>query len=144
MQKQAGSRGRVRGFTLIELMVVVAVVAILAAIAYPSYQDAVLKSRRGQAKADMAELAQIMERYHTVNNTYDTPPTWTNPIPQSPKGTGTAHYLIAISGQTAATYLLTATPEGGQTRDSRCMSLTLNQAGAKNTVGGTAPAAECW
>ena len=55
-----------KGFTLIELMIVVAVVAILATIAMPSYQEHVRKSRRAQAKADLVELAQQLERHHTV------------------------------------------------------------------------------
>lgn len=130
---------RAGGFTLIELMIVVAVVAILAAIAYPSYQDAVRKSRRGQAKADMTELSQLLERHHTVNNTYAG---MTNPITQSPK-TGTAHYDIVISGANAATYVLTATPQGGQTADTLCMALTLNAAGAKGE-NGSGTVEDCW
>lgn len=130
------------GFTLIELMVVVAIIAILAAIAYPSYQDSVRKSRRGQAKADLVELAQHLERFHTVNNTYETPATWPNPVTQSPK-TGTAHYEIEISNQTATGFLLTAEPLGAQTKDTRCMSLTLTAAGEKDIVGGSGTAEDC-
>ncbi|MFZ5486615.1 MAG: type IV pilin protein [Burkholderiaceae bacterium] len=59
-----------RGFTLIELMIVVAVVAILAAIAYPSYRDSVLKGRRAEGRAALAELLQQEERYMTQNNCY--------------------------------------------------------------------------
>ena len=62
--------GRVRGFTLIELMITVAIIAIIVAIAVPSYQDSVRKSRRGQVKADITELAQRAERFHSVNNSY--------------------------------------------------------------------------
>ena len=59
-----------KGFTLIELMIVVAVIAILAAIAYPSYQDSVRKSRRADAKAVVLNAAQILERCYTQNNVY--------------------------------------------------------------------------
>jgi type IV pilus assembly protein PilE len=62
------SRGR--GFTLIELMIVVAVIAILASIAYPSYRDSILKGRRASARAALAELLQQQERYMTQQNTY--------------------------------------------------------------------------
>ncbi|WP_277874220.1 type IV pilin protein [Luteimonas cucumeris] len=127
-----------RGFTLIELMVVVAVVAILASIALPSYQDSVRKSRRGQAKADLVELAQLLEREHTVRNSYGNDTTdYDIPFNQSPK-TGTAHYTIALSNQSANTFTLTATPAGSQANDT-CGNLTLNQAGAKTPATGG-----CW
>ena len=61
---------RQRGFTLIELMITVAVIAILAAIAYPSYQDSIRKSRRTDAKNALTQAAANMERYYTEKNTY--------------------------------------------------------------------------
>lgn len=61
---------RSRGFTLIELMIVVGIVAILASIAYPSYRDSVLKGRRAEARAALADLLQQEERYLTQRNTY--------------------------------------------------------------------------
>jgi type IV pilus assembly protein PilE len=133
-------RRAVRGFTLIELMIVVAVVAILAAIAYPSYQDAVRKSRRGQAKADLLELAQNLERYHTVNNSYGTStstiPGW---VAQSPR-TGVAYYTISVPTQTANTFVLSAAPNaaGGQNRDT-CGTLTINQANVRTAGGASNP-----
>ena len=123
-----------RGFTLIELMVVVAVVAILVAIAVPSYSEAVRKGKRGQAKSDLVEAAQIAERYRTINNTYtglSVGTAGTDEIfDQSPK-TGTADYNIATSGTPdATTFKLTATPTGGQAND-RCGVLSIDQAGVK-------------
>jgi type IV pilus assembly protein PilE len=125
-----GAKGHQRGFTLIELMIAVMVIGILAAIAYPSYQDQVRKSRRGQAKADLVELGQQLERYHTVQNKYKD---WTLPYSQSPR-TGMAQYSIAISNQDINTYTLTATPSSGtkQNKD-KCGVLTLNQAGVKGS-----------
>jgi len=134
-----------RGFTLIELMVVVAVIAILASIAYPAYQDSIRKSRRAQAKADLVEYAALAERFRTVNNTYLTAGTVTFTLPstKSPRETtAPTHYALALSTQTDNTFAITATAQGDQARD-RCGNLSLDQAGRK-TKTGTAALAECW
>ncbi|NDK39272.1 type IV pilin protein [Pseudoxanthomonas gei] len=134
--------GRVRGFTLIELMIVVAVVAILAAIAYPSYQDQIRKSRRAQAKADMVEYAGLAERFHSTNNSYVG---FTLPTTVSPREAGaTTHYNLTPAGAfgDANTFTITATPAGAQAVD-RCGTLTLTQAGVK-TKSGAATLSECW
>lgn len=140
-----------RGFTLIELIVVIAIVAILVGIALPTYQDAVRKSRRGQAKADMVELAQRAERWYTVNNSYAG--FWAqveaDGLDISPRdGNGPFYDLERDGGTDAAVneFELTATPIAGtgQENDARCMILTLNQAGAKGIDGGTGTPADCW
>lgn len=140
--RRSGSNRASSGFTLIELMVVVAVVAILAAIALPSYQDAVRKGRRGQAKADMVDIAQLAERFHTVNNTYaGFEATLSSDYLQSPRD-GEARYTVDMDdGADANTFVLTATPTGSQAED-RCGTLSLNSAGVKSATGGTA--AECF
>ncbi|WP_268828263.1 MULTISPECIES: type IV pilin protein [Lysobacter] len=139
-------RGRIAaGFTLIELMMAVAVVAILAAIAYPSYQDSVRKARRSQAKADLVELAQRAERYYTLNNSYAG--FWASvPVGQkrSPRD-GAVYYLFARTPNDSDVnaFILSATPTGTQTADTGCGTLTLNQAGAK-TITGTMELSRCW
>lgn len=130
--------GRIAGFTLIELMVVVAVVAILASIAVPSYQEQVRKSRRAQAKADLVEYAQMAERFFTVNNTYAG---FTLPTTQSPREGGTAHYTLAVV-PTATTFTLTATAAGSQASD-RCGNLGITNTGQKSETG-SASLDECW
>jgi type IV pilus assembly protein PilE len=120
-----------RGFTLIELMIVVAIVAILAMIAYPSYAEHIRKSRRAQAKADLSEITQLLERTFTMDRTFanfDITPYAHSPF------TGTAWYDIALA-QTATTYTLTATPQNDQAND-RCGVLTVNQLGAKTHAAG--------
>jgi len=135
------ARGSVaRGFTLIELMIVVAVIAILAAIAYPSYQDYVRKARRAQAKADLLEYAQRAERHHTVNNSYES---FVLPADQSPREAGsTAWYGLAFEeNPTQSTFKIVATANGDQQKD-RCGDLSLDHAGRKGNSEGSL--AECW
>lgn len=127
-----------RGFTLIEVMITVVIVGILASIAYPSYQQYVLRSNRAEAKAILMETAQFMERYFTTNNTYAGAAV---PSAVSPKGSigGGIRYNIGFSaGPAANTYTLQAVPSGGQAADA-CGTLTLNQAGAR-----TPTTAGCW
>jgi type IV pilus assembly protein PilE len=124
---------RARGFTLIELMVTIAIVAILAAIAIPSYQEQVRKSRRGQAKADLVEYAQTAERWHSINNTYVG---WAPTSNVSPS-TGAAHYSIVESNLSATTFTLTATPTSAAQIGDRCGTLTIDQAGRRTHSSGT-------
>lgn len=149
---QPMGKAKAQGFTLIELMVVVAIIGILAAVAYPSYMDSVRKGRRGQAKADLLELAQLAERYRTVNNTYVGfgKPSGTGVLDaelgKSPR-TGTTRYTVKITDVAASTFTLTADPVSGagQDKDKRCLSMSINQAGVKTiSSSATGSVAECW
>lgn len=134
------TRSRARGFTLIELMIVVAVIAIIAAIAVPRYAEHVRKSRRAQAKADLVEYAAMAERFYTVNNTYEgfNFPNGEATI-QSPREGGTAAYTLSM--ETAArTFTLTATAGTPQAKD-KCGNLSVNQANVKTA---DATLSECW
>lgn len=143
-----GVRGRpgARGFTLIELMIVVAIIGVLAAIAYPSYTDSVRKGKRGQAKGALVELAQRAERHRTVQGSFDT--FWSS-VPTDQKRSpreGTAAYTLTFTPNEANTgFTLSAVPQGAQTADTRCMTLTLADTGQKGVTGGaTGTAADCW
>lgn len=146
------------GFTLIELMIVVAIVGILASIAYPSYQESVAKSRRADATGALLVFANAMERHFTVNNTYrkaggtDTTQTDTGlPRPgvfahqQSPLDGGTALYNLKINAATATSYTLYAERTGAQASDD-CGTLTYTNTGVKGvdsaTTGHTVD--NCW
>tara|TARA_R110001583_G_scaffold184037_2_gene343063 strand:+ start:52168 stop:52572 length:405 start_codon:yes stop_codon:yes gene_type:complete len=130
-----------KGFTLIEVMIVVAIVGILAAVAYPSYQQHVLKTRRAAAAGCLLEHAQFMERYYTTNMTY------VGAVPAvSCTADLTGFYAFGLSAGTpvtATTYLIEATPQGTQTADALCGTLAINQAGTK-TESGTGTSADCW
>ncbi len=133
---------KVMGFTLIELMITVAVIAIISAIAYPSYTNQVRKSKRAAAKAEMVEYAQRAERQHTLNNSYVGFRFLENNGTSiaSPRDGSTVKYQISIVAA-ANTFTLTAVPQGVQAGDP-CGTLTVNQAGVK-TPANTA-ALECW
>lgn len=131
---------RSRGFTLIEMMIVVVILAILAAIALPSYQKYVLRSHRSEGQALLSEAAARQERYFAQNNSYASSAAALN---MTSYVAGLQYYGLAISNVSASTYTLTATATGSQARDSECLTLTLDQAGTRGATG-TGTASSCW
>lgn len=141
------SKRRVAGFTLIEVMIAVAIIGILAAIAYPSYQEYIKKSRRTEAQVALLELAQFMERHYTAKGGYlasgRTGASPTLPFTEAPKDGSQKSYTLSLSAATARTYTLQGVPKNSMAGD-KCGTFTVTNTGKKDVTGGTATAAECW
>jgi type IV pilus assembly protein PilE len=150
---------RNRGFTLIELMVVVLVITILTVIAVPSYTSSVRKAHRTEAKSILSDLAAREERYMATNGSYTADITqlglsvaWGSPV-----GSGyyalndpTASLVAATAGTvttagTPAQFKLTATAYGAQQKDTQCYNLSIDQSGAQTSSDASSTATTgCW
>lgn len=142
MQKQ-------KGFTLIELMIVVAIIGILASIAYPGYQESVAKTRRANAQGEMLALSSALERrYSEVNHYSDAAAAGADTgAPDASlyiiEPEVVQFYTITISAvgdaDAAQAYTLSAVPAGGMVGD-RCGTMSLNSAGVKTPANPS----DCW
>jgi type IV pilus assembly protein PilE len=127
-----------RGFTLIELMITVAIVGILAAIAYPSYTNYVLRGYRSEGLAMLSDAAARMERFYAQNNTYAGATLATLGITNANSPNG--RYTLSLpAAATVTTYSLQIAPQGAQTKDTTCGTMSLDQSGTKSPT-----TAECW
>ncbi len=125
---------KVNGFTLMELMVTVAIIGIISLIAMPSYQEYVQKSRRSEAHAGLAKMQLQQEAHRMVNNSFTSSfGSGSNDVHQPTSD----YYTFSMSGASASAYTLTATAKSSQTADSSCTPMTINQAGTKSP-------ASCW
>ena len=132
-----------KGFTLIELMITVAVVAILAAVATPNYSAYVKRGKAAEATSTLALLKNRMEQYYQDNKTYADivgPPALTAPC--SPQAGTTKYFTYDCTAHTLAQFTLTATPVADQGVDN--FSFTVNEAGNKTSVFDNSPSANCW
>lgn len=136
---------RSRGFTLMELMITVAVMGILVSIAYPSYREHLRRAARADAKVLLMEDAQFLERNFTEAGRYDRDAggaVVVLPASQAPKD-GAANYIITLTAA-QTTYVLSASPAAASLMDGdACGTLTLNQLGQKGASGGPGVAG-CW
>lgn len=154
MINQTSSTARSRrahyGFTLIEMMIVVAIIGILAAIAYPAYSEHVRRSKRSDATAALMQASQFMQRGYAAQNTFliaedmdqllkDRGYGWAPVGVAEPDKTYTITVAVNDNGRS---YELTAEPAAGESADPKCGNLTLTDTGAKGQTKGST--AECW
>lgn len=141
-----------RGFTLIEMIIVVTMIAILASIAIPSYKNYVMRANRTIAKTALVELQARQEGYYVDRKRYATQlttlaypadPAWVSATGEPDTALQTdSIYRIDLSDVTATDYTLTATPVGAQSDDSRCGTLSIIASGRKTASG--SDGVDCW
>jgi len=153
MQRRTAGKPRLRGFTLVELMITIVVVSILASIAVPAYTRQIRKSRRTEARTALLELASREERYLAVNNAYSNDPT---ALGYSAFGVavGSGYYTLspptvgAGSATSAPTFSLTASPVAGkgQDLDTDCKSFTVDSTGKQTSLNSSSSDSTsiCW
>ena len=130
-----------KGFTLVELLVVISIIGILSAIAYPSYAEHVRRGYRSEARSAMLQAAQWLERAATATGSYPTAA-----LPGGMATVPSGRYGIVLSSN-GTSYTLTATPSGAQASDT-CGTYTLTNTGLRGANGKTADQAgyepNCW
>ncbi len=140
-------KNRSCGFSLIELLIAVVILSLITTMAVNTYRGSVLKARRTDAKANLMELAQLLERNYTETNSFATNISgnpYALPFSVSPRN-GTTYYNLTLPTQTTTIFVLRAIPIGSQTDDTRCKTLSLDQSGKKIIdSSATGTVAECW
>jgi len=133
----------IRGFTLIEVMMVVAILAIAVAFGLPSYRDQVMKSRRAEGMGELLELADRLERFYSDRGSYEEATLGNGSTDLYRATTDKNYYALRIDVQDAMTFTVSAAPQGTQAKD-KCGIFTLTSLGIKSVSGGSLTANDCW
>ena len=133
-------RYKMRGITLMELLIVIVIVGILSAIAYPSYQGYSARAKRTEAKAALLQIATNQERFYLQNNTYTTNLIALGFDSPCPHETPSGSYDICVDNATPNGFTASATYKLGGDEATKCTTFTIDAVGAR----GSAPEADCW
>lgn len=131
------------GFTLIEVLIAVAILGIIAAIAIPSYSQYAMKARRAEAVTSLTEIAGEQYRYFSENNSYATKLTDLGYSTDN-LTTENGNYTVAVSASSTSTYTVTATAKSAQAGDTSCATLSINSVGVKTVTPSATAVEDCW
>ena len=131
---------KMRGITLLELMIVVMIVGVLAAIAYPNYRDAAARAKRNEAKAALLQIATNQERFYLNNNTYTNDMTQLGFDASDDWVTESGTYTVDVSGADSQTYTATADYNPTDNEANKCGQFVLDARGTRSST----PYTDCW
>jgi type IV pilus assembly protein PilE len=134
---------KMRGFTLIEAMIVVAILGIIVAFGYPSYHDQVMKARRTEGMAALLELADRMERHYSDAGTYTKGDGSDIAIAEVFPSFSSDYYTLTIDNQDTLGFTVSAARKGTQAKD-KCGTFTLTSQGVQSVSGGSLSKVDCW
>jgi len=131
---------KMRGISLLELLIVMVIIGIMAAIAYPSYRQYAARAKRNEARAALLQIAQNQERFYLQNNTYTTDMTQLG----FPVGAGyitdTGSYSVSVTAADANNFTAAATYQKGDSESTKCLTFGIDGRGSKTS----GPLADCW